>query len=380
MSMPGQGDRLLSALALQVPCVALACLGSCNGGNAAVPASARPEAIPMVVFGGGWEVLDRGRDAPPAGEDTAAVYDARRHRIVLYGGKDDTESNRNELWALDLQTRTWAQVLPEGALPPAREDHSLVLDEVNDALVLFGGEDGSTTRATWCYDMASNRWQDVTHTSAPTLEGHVAIHDPEGQRMLVFGGMHQDKSRKNEKILEDETWTLDLAPGSPQRWMWSQLEVGQVRPSARREHRGVYDSRNRRLLIFGGRQLSKFSLLNDLWALDLERSSWREVETSGDRPDPIRQTALSFDPEEDELIVFGGRVYVEQPEGDEDFIVNQVWVLDLASSVWSNRTPTPRPMYDHQGLFVAEYGATLVYGGSTQWPGKEHETWLLRMR
>ena len=60
--------------------------------------------------------------------------------------------------------------------------------------------------------------------------------------------------------------------------------------------------------------------------------------------------------------------------------MNQVWVLDLATGLWSNRTPHPRPMYDHQGLFVPELGATLIYGGSSQWPGKEHETWLLRVR
>lgn len=335
---------------------------------------------PRAIGQGGWEEINQGQDAPPAGEDTAAVYDTARHRVILYGGKDDTEKNRNELWALDLENRRWSQILPVGPLPPPREDHSLVLDERNDALVLFGGEDGSTTHATWIYYLAENRWQDITHESAPTLEGHVAIYDPRGARMIVFGGVHQDKHHKDEKILEDETWALDLARDSDTYGTWTRLAVGETRPSARREHRAVYDPVGGRMIVFGGRQRSKMSFLNDTWVLDLERSTWHELETSGERPDPIRQTALGYDSETDLLTVFGGRVHVEQPDGDEDFIVNQVWVLDLGSRTWSNRTPHPRPMYDHQGVFVPELGGTLVYGGSTQWPGKEHETWLLRVR
>ena len=360
-----------------------ACLGACGGGTKPVLASKadRIEPHPPRAIGqGGWEEINQGQDAPPAGEDTAAVYDPARHRLMIYGGKDDTETNRNELWALDLSTRRWTQIHPPGPLPPPREDHSLVLDEHDDALVLFGGEDGSTTNSTWTYDIAANRWHEITHESAPTLEGHVAIYDPRRKRMLVFGGIHQDKVHKDEKILENETWALDLARDSRGYGTWARLEVGKTRPSARREHRGAYDPVRGRMLVFGGRQRSKMSFLNDTWALDLERATWYELETTGERPDPIRQTALGYDPETDLLTVFGGRVHVEQPDGDEDFIVNQVWVLDLASGHWSNRTPYPRPMYDHQGVFVPEYGGTLVYGGSTQWPGKEHETWLLRVR
>jgi hypothetical protein len=29
---------------------------------------------------------------------------------------------------------------------------------------------------------------------------------------------------------------------------------------------------------------------------------------------------------------------------------------------------------------VPEMGGTLIYGGSSQWPGKEHGAWLLRLR
>lgn len=335
---------------------------------------------PRAIGQGGWEELNRGLDAPPAGEDTAAVLDAARHRVLIYGGKDDSETNRNELWALDLASKSWAQIAPQGVLPPPREDHTLILDEGNDALVLFGGEDGSTTNATWSFDLAANRWRDITDPSAPALEGHASVYDPHGRRMVVFGGMREEKAHKDDKVLEDTTWALDLERDSPRYGTWSELEVGRPRPRARREHRGVYDPARRRLIVFGGRQRSKASFLDDLWILDLESSRWHELETTGERPEPIRQTALGYDAAADLLTVFGGEIHVEHGDGDDEFTVNQVWVLDLAAGLWSNRTPHPRPMYDHQGLFVPECGGTLIYGGSSQWPGKEHETWLLRVR
>jgi hypothetical protein len=361
---------------------ALACAsGACrNEVGAALVAAREIPAVPRAVGQGGWEELNPGENAPPAGEDTAAVLDAARHRVLVYGGKDDGEKNRNELWALDLATKSWSEITPAGPPPPPREDHTLVLDQENDALVLFGGEDGSTTNATWSFDLRANRWSDITDASAPALEGHVSVYDPRGRRMIVFGGMREEKAHKDEKVLDDATWALDLGAGSPRRGKWAKLATTGPMPSARREHRGVYDSVRGRLIVFGGRQRSKTSFLADLWLLDLETLAWHELETSGERPEPIRQTALGYDAEANLLTVFGGEIHVEHAGGDDEFTVNQVWVLDLDTGFWSNRTPHPRPMYDHQGLFVPECGGTLIYGGSSQWPGKEHETWLLRVR
>ena len=336
--------------------------------------------VPRAIGQGGWEEINLGQDAPPAGEDTAAVLDAARHRVLLYGGKDDGDKSHNELWEFDLATKGWTQIRPEGVLPPPREDHTLVLDQGNDALVLFGGENGSTTNSTWIYDLAANRWRDSTDASAPALEGHVAAYDPDGRRMLVFGGMSEEKAHKDDKVLDNTTWAMDLDRASPRCGQWTRLEIAGPRPSPRREHRGVYDPVRGRLIVFGGRQRSKASFLADLWILELEPLRWHELETSGERPEPMRQTALGYDAEEDLLTVFGGEVLVQHDGGDDEFTVNQVWVLDLGAGLWSNRTPYPRPMYDHQGLFVPEVGATLIYGGSSQWPGKQHETWLLRVR
>jgi hypothetical protein len=369
-------------------------LGACSQGSSRIGASEvgvrapdQPASPPPRAFGqAGWERLHAGgvpgRDSPAAGEDAALACDAARHRVLLYGGKGDDDVNRNDLWSFDLETRRWTRIVTEGPVPPPCEDHTLVLDEADDQLVLFGGEDGLTSNATWVFDLRANRWTDITQDTAPALEGHVAVYDPQGRRMVVFGGWRVlDKKVKKKKSLEEATWTLDLHRGSPGYGTWSVLPASDPRPRPRREHRGVYDPVRHRLIIFGGRQHSSASFLNDVWALDLTSQSWREIETRGERPDPIRQMAFTYDSQANVATVFGGEVRVALDARDEDrFTVNQIWTLDLESGLWSDRTPYPRPMYDHVGLFVPDYRGTLVYGGSGDRPGKEHSTWLLRLR
>ncbi len=335
----------------------------------------------------GWEEIHgggvAGRDSPTASEDAALAYDPERQRVLLFGGKGDDDVTRNELWSFDLGTRRWTRIDPEGPSPPPCEDHTLVLDSANGQLVLFGGESGPSRPATWTYDLRANRWTDITQETAPALEGHIAVYDPRGKRMIVFGGMRVKfvKKDEKEKTLEENTWAVDLDRASPGYGTWAVLPIDGNRPRPRREHRGVFDPVRSRLIIFGGRQRSNSSFLNDVWALDLESLSWREIETHGDRPDPVRQMAFSLDPTANVLTVFGGEVLVKLDSSHTDnLVVNQVWVLDLGTGLWTDRTPYPRPMYDHVGLFVPEYGGTLIYGGSSKRAGKEHGTWLLKVR
>lgn len=337
---------------------------------------------PQATGQAGWEEIApggvAGRDSPTSGEDGALAYDGTRHRLWLFGGKGDDDVNRNELWSFDLVARRWEHVQPDGPGPPPREDHTLVLDQQNDQLVLFGGEDGDTSNETWVFDLAGRRWQETTSASAPAIESHIAIYDPRARRMLVQGGMLR---KDGEREIQEDVWVLDLRRGTPAYGSWSVLETQGPQPDGRREHRGVYDERRHRLLIFGGRQRSNSSYLNDLWTLDLASARWQELETHGDQPNPIRQTAVGYDPEKNELTVFGGEVLTfmaGQGKDKKEFPVNEIWVLELDSGLWTERSPYPPSVYDHVGLFVPEYGTTLIYGGSSLHAHKEHSTWLIR--
>jgi len=312
-----------------------------------------------------------GQDSPRGAEDAAAVYDRARRRVLLYGGKADDDVNQSDLWSFDLESNRWERIAVRGPAPPAREDHTLVLDEANDAVILFGGEDGHSSRETWAFDPEHEVWTEITDETAPHLESHSAIYDPRGRRMIVFGGT-------NEKVLETRTWSLDLDSRSPAYRTWSVFSTEAPRPSPRREHAAAYDPVRHRMFVFGGRLDDKKSHRDDLWVLDLESRTWTELQTSGDRPEPIRRTAMVFDPRTNRLTVFGGQVLQVTGEKRQDHLVNRIWSLDVESGRWTDCTPYPPPLFDHTGILLPDRGGIWVYGGSTRLPQKEHATWMIR--
>ena len=312
-----------------------------------------------------------GTDSPWAGEDAEIVYDGSRHRLMLYGGKGDDDVNLDELWAFDVQTRRWTLIRSEGPQPPPREDHSLILDTVNDQLILYGGEDGPPSRETWSFSLRDGRWTDITDDSAPAREDHTAIYDPKRQRMIVFGGTPAS----------EDTWALDLDRQSPAYGTWMPLPTRGPDPTVRRQHGAAYDSVHDRMLVYGGRTRKggRNQYLVDVWALDLQALRLSELSTTGDPPGALSQTVLSYDPTRNDLIVFGGEVMVKFQGDAEEYLTNSVWVLDLNSLTWSERSAYPRPVYDHAGVYVPEYGGTVMYGGQSHRPVKERSVWLLEI-
>ena len=67
-----------------------------------------------------------------------------------------------------------------------------------------------------------------TSGTAPTAFFHGAAYDPGNNWMIVFGGT-------NEKVLETETWSLDLDRRSAGYGTWSVLPTSSPRPAPSRD-------------------------------------------------------------------------------------------------------------------------------------------------
>jgi hypothetical protein len=76
-----------------------------------------------------------------------AVYDAADNEMIVFGGglglnrynDTTTLSNANGLGG----TSVWTVLSPTGLLPPARNEHSVAYDVVNDVLITYGGFSGN---------------------------------------------------------------------------------------------------------------------------------------------------------------------------------------------------------------------------------------------
>lgn len=312
---------------------------------------------------------------PPAAEDCAMLYDPVQRRLVLFGGKDDANQNVNEVWTLNLSNNTWQKIAAAGELPPASEDHAVIYDPVGYRMILHGGEDGFTTNKTWAFDLTTNRWRNMTDSTAPAREDHTAIFDGYAKRMIIFGGRDNNGGYDYTNIYD--IWALDLDPASPTFEKWQELAVKDKHPPGRSDHVAVYDDKNYRMIIFGGWDKDQKELLGDTWAFYLPMSphgagEWKQIKTRKSHPPKRRHAAGAYDPVRNWLIVFGGF-------GEEGYF-NDVWAFDLNDDVWLNITPGPQPRLDQQAVFDPQAGRLLIYGGDARLPRKFHDLWELQIQ
>jgi hypothetical protein len=109
-----------------------------------------------------WSAVATIGTRPSPRDAHVAVYDAARHRIVLFGGRGPS-GELQDAWELALSGSTpeWRALTPSGDLPPARREHVGVFDPVADRLVVFGGAtaaaSGETIHGdTWEIDFGAN--------------------------------------------------------------------------------------------------------------------------------------------------------------------------------------------------------------------------------
>jgi hypothetical protein len=298
---------------------------------------------------------------PSPRRDYAAVYDAPRGRMVMFGGTDGTY--RDETWALTLGgVPTWAQLQPAGPLPSGRNSHTGIYDAPRERMVVFGGYDGDYRNDTWTLSLSGPlAWSqsDLAAARPSPRMYHAAIYDPPRDRMLVFGG--------HPTFLND-LWELSLA-GGPK---WGPLAALGEAPEPRWGHAAIYDPPRGRMLVFGGIGPTGKNL-NDVWVLTLGgEMRWSRLQTVGDPPAPRRNLALIFDPVRDRLVLYGGS------DGVQFF--GDVWELSLTGTpAWTPLTPagTSPPGRDLVGaVYDPAYDRMVIFGG---WSGSRYlgDTWEL---
>ncbi len=298
----------------------------------------------------------------PSSRDThSAVYDSQRDRMVVFGGNADGIA-QDDTWALSLGgSPSWQQLLTSGGPPPARWAHSAIYDVGHDRMIIFAGDAPTLPHYpadVWALSFQTLEWTELQPGGEePTgWEGHSAIYDPMGDRMIVFGGDDDFNPYTNE------TWALSLGLQPT----WTKLAIGGA-PPARAFHSAIYDSIGARMVIFGG--LSNV-VRNDTWGLSLgSNPAWTEVVGTGGPP-PARWThSAIYDHVRNRMVVFAGH------DGPAVYL-DDTWALTLGGgTLWTELLP-PRPCdtppatrYGHAAVYDRIGGLTtrdrmIVVGGN----------------
>ena len=303
---------------------------------------------------------------PAARELTDGVYDPSGDRFVIFGGFG-LAGALHDAWALPLSgPATWSELVANGG-PGGVWAFGVAYDPVASRLVIHGGggNQGFVDEA-WALALAgSPQWTLVAPVTVRPTErlGHVAVHDPLRDRMLVFGG------RTPTGTPLSDVWAYDLA-----QQKWTLLSPAGTPPSPRFQHHAVYDPVRDRLIVFGGAGLPG-TLLGDVWALELSESpAWTPLAPTGTPPSPRRAHSLIYDSLRDRLVMAGGL--------DASGRLNDAWTLSLTGTpAWSPIVPIgliPLPRWGHSAVYDAARDRMVMFGGETATdPPENFETWEL---
>ncbi|XP_066155294.1 F-box only protein 42-like isoform X1 [Euwallacea fornicatus] len=196
--------------------------------------------------------------------------------MYVFGGCTSAMTTFNDLWKLDLSTRTWIRPLTTGNYPSPKASSSFVRYE--NSLVLFGGwtyPPSYPMYQSWhlfdelhIYDITTSSWKSsCTINTPPPTAGHSA--SIVGDFMIVFGGLQKPSTVVHcEK--SNQVWKLNLKD-----WTWQEQRVIGPKPNARFGHTQVtLDDKN--LLILGGSG-GPTHQYSDCWLLNMEGRSWTWV-------------------------------------------------------------------------------------------------------
>ena len=318
-----------------------------------------------------------GVNQPAGSEDGSLIFDPVRGRVLLNGGKDDADLSTKETWAFDSSARTWEKIATPGKTPPASEDHTTIYDPNGHRMIVFGGENGPTTNKLWALDLKTNVWREMTNPQVPRRESHTAVYDSRGKRMVIFGGI--------DRLVPDlrEIWAMDLDPASPTFEKWQNLTVAEGQPAGRIDHAAVYDPVKNRMVFYGGWTKVRQGLFGDTWAFYFADTPggtgrWERIDVGTAGPPPRRHAVGVYDPDRNLFLLFGGL------GSNKNVPLNDMWAFDLTKDVWMKVVtpgPAPAPRIDHQATYDAGLHGLLLYGGDAMLDmdnaPKLHDVWEL---
>jgi hypothetical protein len=226
-------------------------------------------------------------------------------------------------------------------------------------MIVFGGVGHTGSRMD-----AFSLTLDGTLTWSPLPAGpprawHSAIHDPVGDRMLVFGG-----AANRWSAWSNEVWSLSLA----EPMSWSQLAPDGDAPAARHQSAAIYDPIRHRVVVYGGCcfEDENYSTLvfGDTWELALDGPPrWRRMANVGS-PRGLRAANLVYDAPRDRAILYGGI------DAEYDFDRrHEAWAL-----TWGNPA---RPTVSSPGDIVPGARLVLSYVVSNPLPGARAVEWTV---
>jgi len=300
------------------------------------------------VLAQGWIEL-----TPPSGPEPSArryassIYDPVGHRMVIFGGQING-GTANDVWAFDLTLHSWTDLTPTGgSAPDPRRTPASIYDPVLHRMITWSGQSGGTFfNDVWSFDLNTLTWTEGVPASSPNPRyGVASTYDPVGGDLVTFAGF-------TNQGRFDDTWRYDAAADT-----WTDVTPAGTSPPMRCLHSASYDSRNHRMIMYGGQQSGP---LDDIWAFDLTSETWTEFNPAT-RPLGRFHTAHVYDAANHRSTIFGG-TRGAAGGGNTD----EVWLFDLSLENFVQMFPTGTPPSAREGatgIYIQAEDRMVIFGG-----------------
>ncbi len=267
----------------------------------------------------------------------------------------------NDTWAYSHSSKSWSEMEPMQT-PNSAGGNQMVYESGADRAIFFGGPafyTGEETHCTWTYSHNQNTWENLTKSpSPPRRSGNCIAYDSESAQVVIFGGF---RSTNPDSIYPltfyTDTWAFNYAEGT-----WQNM-TPVASPSIRAFGRMVYDIESDVIILFGGWEHSltpgHFQSSNsETWAYSYNLNVWTRMNPELNPP-PRAYHGMVYDSKNDRVVLFGG----VQSEFSECF--NDTWTYSYNSDRWSrmNCTVAPQGRRSHGMVYDSEADRTIVYGG-----------------
>ncbi|MFW9995727.1 MAG: Kelch repeat-containing protein [Candidatus Odinarchaeota archaeon] len=173
------------------------------------------------------------------------VYDPDSQKVFLFGGNSRGE-RKGDTWAYDYQSDQWTEIFPV-TNPPTKSIHTMSYDSDSKKTIIFGGYGpyDAITDDTWAYDFSSNSWTELDPANKPGARyGHSMSYDPDNKKTILFGGRKIGGSGTGGYL--NDTWVYDYSNNN-----WTELDSVN-KPDSRYLHSMVHDPDSQKMILFGG--------------------------------------------------------------------------------------------------------------------------------
>lgn len=222
---------------------------------------------------------EQGSAAPDVRYGTNPLFDPNRGSVILFGGSDIYDNDRDETWAYDGSS--WIKLSP-ALSPPARTGHTTVFESQTGLTYLFGGNaqlGAVYFNDLWAFDGTSTTWSELSTNGTPPPRTQHGLAAGNGE-LLLFGGRGPDGGALGD------TWLYDLTTSR-----WTKI-LGGAEPPRRSDHVLVFNPDQNHYILLGGTPDGGDSWHADAWRFSTA-AGWESLSLVG--PDLSGPFGVAYD-------------------------------------------------------------------------------------